>query len=148
MRSTNPPDDHIERARDDYYTQRDACAALEAELAAVDGPPPAPGAESIPARRVRRLRERVAQARRARDAAHTVLGRALLEQFAGDISALAGCSQRLRRSGDTAALQAAAEVEESFRRACLSVLARWPELAEEAQRRLRAPAAEDGRILH
>jgi hypothetical protein len=148
MRSANPLPDPVEQARADYFRVRYRCAALEAELGALVLAVPADTMPREDGGRARRLRERVARAGRARDAAYAAFGRALLKQFAADVSALAENTRQLWRSGDAAVLRDATCLEDGFRRSCLKVLERWPELREEAERRLTSPAASDQRILH
>lgn len=149
MHPANPAHDPVERAREEYFALRGVCAALEARLAALDHRQPADLADVVENVSTQQTRERATQARRACDAAHAALGRALLEQFTEDVGALAEETRRAGRAGEAAWLSEASELERNFRRACLKVMERWPELADEAARRLQGPATGDaGQLMH
>ena len=149
MYPANPARDPVERAREEYFALREVCAALEARLAALDRGLPVNMDDVRDNVSIRRMRERAARARRACDEAYAALGRALLEQFVEDVGAVAEGTRQARRSGKAAWLSEAIEIELTFRRACLKTLERWPELTDEATRRLQEPAAgDDGHVAH
>lgn len=127
---SGPPDDALAQAR----SRLDAIRARRSELRAeIDELKAGSAGRAGKKQARRRLREMEAQDERLgeeMEAAHTALGRAILDQFERDFSKL-----RIP-TGDPEAARELTTMAESLRHACLTVLADWPELLDEARRRL------------
>lgn len=92
--------------------------------------------------RIRELKAQLPALEHEWSEAHAALGRALLDEFETHLNNLA------YPPNDPEAARELRLMAENLRRACLSVLLDWPELAEEAQQRLRSPTPPDPGALH
>lgn len=127
---SGPLDDALAQARarmDTIKARRSAVRAELAELRAASGTPTAQAAAQA---RLRELETREELLEGEMAAAHAALGRAILDQFERDLARV-----RIPR-GDPEAARELTVMANDLRRACLAVLADWPELREEAERRL------------
>lgn len=133
-------DETLSLARDHFKAvdarRSAAVAELAALIAAAGGAPPAGSASA----RVRELEGILPDLEREWEASHLALGRAMLDEFARDLSSLAYPPHDLEAARELRLMA------ENLRRACLTVLSDWPELQEEARRRL-PPAPLDPNAL-
>lgn len=124
------PDDELARARARLEGVRERRGELRAEMAALNAPSDTQTDEGATRLRRRELELRGEQLEAEEAAAHTELGRAILDQFERDLAKL-----RIPM-GDSEAARELTAMADNLRRACLTVLADWPELLDEARRRL------------
>lgn len=128
MSGPSESDDVLAQARSRLDAVRTARAHVRAEIAVLRGDNAAQTAEGVT--RLRELETRAEELEGEMELAHAALGRAILEQFERDLSNL-----RIPL-GDPDAARELTTMAENLRRACLTVLADWPELQDEARRRL------------
>ena len=125
---SGPPEDVLAQARSRLEAIRSARSQVRAEMDALRADSAAQTSEG--AARLRALETRAEELEGEMEAAHAALGRTILEQFERDLS-------RLRIPlGDPDAARELTTMAQNLQRACLTVLADWPELLDEARRRL------------
>lgn len=124
------PDDVLAQARSQLVAIRTRRSAVRAELAELRAGNDQQASEGAVRLRLRELEMQDEQMEGEAEAAHAALGRAILDQFERDLAKL-----RIPM-GDPEAAQELMTMAENLRRACLTVLADWPELQDEARRRL------------
>lgn len=138
---SGPLDDALAQARarlDAIKARRSTVQAELTELRAASGTKKTRAAARV---RVRELEARQELLEDEMAAAHAALGRAILDQFVRDLA------QVRIPQGDPDVARELMVMANNLRRACLAVLADWPELREEAERRL-APMPEGPTTVH
>lgn len=139
---SQPSEDALARVRARFSaadaTRRTAVVELAALVARSGNAPP----DAVTAERIHELEARLPTLEHEWTEAHTALGRAMLAEFERDLNQLAYPPH------DPEAARELRLMADNLRRACLAVLSDWPELAEEAKRRLRPPASSDPGALH
>ena len=124
------PDDALAQARSRLDAIRARRSELRAEIDKLKAGSAAQASKKEVRRRLRELETQDERLEKEAEAAHAALGRAILDQFERDLSKL-----RIPM-GDPEAARELTTMAENLRRACLTVLADWPELLDEARRRL------------
>jgi len=127
---SGPPDDALAQARARLDAVRARRSDLRAEIAELRAGSAARSGKKEARRRLRELETRDERLGEEAEAAHAALGQAILDQFERDLSKLH------IPMGDPEAARELTTMAENLRRACLTVLADWPELLDEARRRL------------
>ncbi|MGH2516920.1 MAG: hypothetical protein ACRDHP_14810 [Ktedonobacterales bacterium] len=125
------PEDVLAQARTRLDAVRTRRSVVRAEIAGLKGGEVAVGTDhGVDQSRLEALEAEKARLGVETEAAHEALGRAILDQFERDLAKL-----RIPL-GDPEAARELQTMAENLRRACLTVLADWPELVDEAKRRL------------
>ena len=137
---SQPPEEILSQARARFTAVDAERSAATAELANLraggDG-----GADDVASReRLRELEARVPALEREWNVAHAAFGRALLDEFAQGLGELSYPRE------DPHAASELRLIARNLRRACLTVLAEWPELEQEARQRLRIVPSDEGKL--